>query len=169
MKKQFLECGKIVTTQGIRGEVRVQPWCDTPDFLTEFPTLYLEGGALPVQVEKARTHKNMAILKLEGVDTIEAAVALRGKVLYVDRSDVTLGPDEYFVQDLIGCEVLDADTGVSYGKIYDVRPTGANDVYYLRGASGRERLVPAIEPVVVQRDVEGGIIRIRPLEGLFDD
>ncbi len=169
MKKQFLECGKIVTTHGVRGEVRVQPWCDAPEFLLEFDTLYLEKGQQAIAVQRARVHKNIVILQLEGVGTVEEAVKLRGKVLYVNRSDVPMDDGEYFVQDLIGCTVTDVDTGADYGKIYDVRPTGANDVYYLRDDSGTERLVPAIPDVVLERDIDGGVIRIRPLEGLFDD
>ncbi len=169
MKKQFLECGKIVTTHGVRGEVRVQPWCDAPEFLLEFDTLYLEKGQQAIAVQRARVHKNIVILQLEGVGTVEEAVKLRGKVLYVNRNDVPMDDGEYFVQDLIGCTVTDVDTGADYGKIYDVRPTGANDVYYLRDDSGTERLVPAIPDVVLERDIDGGVIRIRPLEGLFDD
>lgn len=169
MKKRFLECGKIAATHGIRGEVRVQPWCDTPDFLLDFETLYMGKQQEPVRILRARVHKNIVILQLEGVSTVEEAAALRGRILYVNRDDVPMEEGEYFVQDLLGCEVKDIDTGVSYGEIYDIRPTGANDVYYLRDGQGKERLVPAIPQVVLERDVDGGIIRIRPLEGLFDD
>lgn len=169
MKKEFLECGKIVTTHGIRGEVRVQPWCDSPEFLLDFPTLYLDGGKVPVEVERARLHKNVVIFKLKGVDTPEAGAALRNKLLYIKRSDASLEEGECFVQDLIGCRVVDVDTGADYGKIYDVRPTGANDVYYLRDEDGVERLVPVIPQVVLEKDLDGELIKIRPLEGLFDD
>lgn len=169
MKKQFLECGKIVTTQGIKGEVRVQPWCDTPGFLLGFGTLYLEKGKTPLEVERSRAQKNMVVLKIKGIDTVEAAVEMRNRVLFVNRDDVELEEGECFVQDLIGCAVVDADTGADYGEIYDVRPTGANDVYYLRDGAGVERLVPVIPDVVLERDLEAGVVKIRPLEGLFDD
>ena len=142
MRKQFLECGKIVTTQGIKGEVRVQPWCDSPDFLLGFDTLYLDGGRSSLEIERSRVQKNVVVFKFKGTETVEEAV---------------------------GCTVLDADTGRDYGKIYDVRPTGANDVYYLKDAAGVERLVPAIPDVVLSRDLDVGIVTIRPLEGLFDD
>ena len=121
MKKQFLECGKIVTTHGVRGEVRVQPWCDAPEFLLEFDTLYLEKGQQAIAVQRARVHKNIVILQLEGVGTVEEAVKLRGKVLYVNRNDVPMDDGEYFVQDFIDCTVTDVDTGADYGKIYDRR------------------------------------------------
>ena len=90
MKKQFLECGKIVTTHGIKGEVKVQPWCDSPDFLLDFETLFLRRGETPLTVERARVQKNMVVLKIAGVDTPEAAAALRNQVLYIDRADALL-------------------------------------------------------------------------------
>ena len=109
------------------------------------------------------------LFRTSGVAPPAAAAALRNPVRYLDRADAPVGEGEYFVQDLIDCEVFDADTGRSYGKVYDVRPTGANDVYYLRDEAGKERLVPAIPDVVLERDVDAGRIVIRPLEGLFDD
>ena len=170
MKKQYLESGKIVTTHGVRGEVRVQPWCDTPGFLTQFACLYLDArGSQARVVERARVHKNIVIVKFEGVENVEDAAGLRGKTVYIDRADVELEEGECFVQDLIGCTVRDADTGADYGQVYDVRATGANDVSYLRDAAGRERLVPAIADVVLAKDLDAGVITIRPLEGLFDD
>lgn len=170
MKKQFLESGKIVTTQGIRGEVRVQPWCDTPHFLLDFETLYLDKGARPIKILNSRVHKNVVVLKIEGVDTVEQAVLLRNKIVYINRSDADLADDEYFVQDLVGCAVLDADTGKDYGKIFDVESAGgANDVYCIEDEKGIKRYVPAIPQVILERDIDGGIIKIRPLEGLFDD
>ena len=159
MKKQYLESGKIVTTHGVRGEVRVQPWCDTPGFLTQFACLYLDArGSQARVVERARVHKNIVIVKFEGVEIVEDAAGLRGKTVYIDRADVELEEGECFVQDLIGCTVRDADTGADYGQVYDVRATGANDVYYLRDAAGRERLVPAIADVVLAKDLDAGII-----------
>ena len=168
MQKRYLECGKIVSTHGLRGEVRVQPWCDSPDFLVGLPTLYLDSGATPVTVREARAHKNVLILKLAGVDDIDTAAALRGKILCLDRADATLEEGEYFIQDLLGLQVLDADTGEDYGKLTDVLHTGANDVYELTGGQGEKRLVPAIPDVVIERDIAGGTIRIRPLKGLFE-
>ena len=127
MKKQYLESGKIVTTHGVRGEVRVQPWCDTPGFLTQFACLYLDArGSQARVVERARVHKNIVIVKFEGVENVEDAAGLRGKTVYIDRADVELEEGECFVQDLIGCTVRDADTGADYGQVYDVRATGAN-------------------------------------------
>ena len=168
MPKRYLECGKIVSTHGLRGEVRVHPWCDGPDFLLGFSTLYFDKGTAPLTVEDARVHKNVLILKLSGVDNINAAAALRGKILYLDREDVHMDEGEHFVQDLLGLRVLDADTGREYGKITDVLHTGANDVYELTGELGEKKLVPVIPDVVIETDIESGIMHIRPLDGLFE-
>jgi len=168
MLKQYLECGKIVSTHGLGGELRVQPWCDTPDFLLDFEILYLGKDHRPCRVERARVQKNMLLLKLEGIDCIDTAAALRGKILYIDRADAPVEEGEHFVQDLIGLSVVDADTEESYGKLSDVLHTGAHDVYELTREDGKKLLLPAIKDVVIQTDVEGGVMRIRPLKGLFD-
>lgn len=166
MKKQFLETGEIVTTHGIKGEVRVYPWCDSPDFLTGFEHIYLKKGDVQLKVQEARVHKNIVIMKLEGYDTVERAVALRGQTVYINRKDVRLEEGEYFVQDLIGIKVIDDATGEEYGVITEVSQTGANDVYTVKNGSV-EYLIPAIPQVVIDTDTEREIMRIKPLDGLF--
>lgn len=168
MKKQFLEVGKIVGTHGVRGEMRVNPWSDSPDFLTAFKSLYFDEGAEEIKV-KCRPHKNIVLMTAEGVTTVEDAEKLRGKVLYINRDDVKLPEGRNFVQDLIGCKVLDADDkSVEYGEIKDVFKTGANDVYTVK-KDGKEYLVPVIDSVVVEKNVDEGFVLIRPMKGLFDD
>lgn len=167
MKKEYLESGKIVTTHGIRGEVKIMPYTDTPELLCEFDRLFIGKNHDEIYIEKSRVFKNMVIAKIEGIDTVESAEKLRNKVLYMHRDDLELDEDTYFIQDLIGMEVKDADTGVVYGKIADVMQTGANDVYVI-GGNGREYLIPAIPDVVISTDIENDIMLIRPLEGLFD-
>ena len=167
MKKRFLECGKIVATHGLRGEVKVLPWCDGPEALVPIKTFYLDGGNTPKRAERCRIQKNMVLLKLEGVDTPEAAQALRGRVLWLDREEDTLEEGQYYIQDLIGLSVEDADTGERYGILRDVTETGANDVYHVAFPDGRVPLVPAIPQVIAKIDIDGGKMLIRPLEGLF--
>lgn len=167
MKKEYLEAGKIVTTHGIRGEVKIMPYTDSPDLLAEFDRLFMGKEHREVNIERSRVFKNTVIAKIEGVDTPEEAEKLRSKVLYMHRDDLELDEDTYFIQDLIGLEVRDADTDEVYGKIADVMQTGANDVYVIKG-NDREYLVPAIADVVGSTDVDGGVMTIRPLDGLFD-
>ena len=87
MRKQFLEIGKIVATQGIRGEFRVQYYCDSAEVLCDFDTLYLDKGKTEVTVQRAYPHKNIVVMKLEGIDKIEQAQPLVGKLLYLNRDD----------------------------------------------------------------------------------
>ncbi len=166
-KKPYLEAGQIVGTHGVRGELRVQPWCDSPAIFAALTTLYFDGGRQAVKV-KSRPHKNIALTKMEGVDTVQEAAALRGKILYLDRRDVPLEPGRHFIQDLIGLRIVDADTGEEYGELTDVSETGANDVYHMMMGE-REVLIPAIPSVIIDKDIDGGVMRIRPLKGLFDD
>ena len=169
MKKQYLECGKIVTTHGVTGEIKVQPWCNTPEELAEIATLYLDGGKTSLEVQRSRVHKNMTLLKLKGVDSIEQAQTLRGKILWANRNDIPLEEGENFIQDLIGMTVVDADDGHTYGTLSDVSETGANDVYHITFSDGTIRLAPVIPQVVISTDIDSGVMRIRPLKGLFDD
>lgn len=165
--KQYLEIGKIVSVFGLKGEVKVHPWCDTPDFLCEFDTLYYKSGT-PVTVERSRVQKNIVIMKIEGVDTVEQAEKLRNRVLYMDRNDVELDEGCYFVQDLLSLKVIDNVTAEEYGVITDVTVTGANDVYHIKAPDGKMYYIPAIPDVVREVDVQGGIMKITPLDGLFD-
>lgn len=167
-QKPYLEAGQIVGTHGVRGEVRVQPWCDSPQQFATFKKLYWDNqGKQPVKL-RARPHKNIALVMLEGVDTVEAAQVLRGKMLYVDRKDLKLPKGHYLVQDLIGITVVDADTGVTYGTLTDVSQTGANAVYHMQTEKG-EVLIPAIPDVVISIDTKKDILRLRPMKGLLDD
>lgn len=167
MKKEFLEAGKIVTTHGIRGEVKIMPYTDTPELLAEFDRLFMGRNKDEVTIVRSRVFKNMVIAKIEGVDTPEDAEKLRNKLLYMHRDDIELGEDTYFIQDLIGMEVRDADSDELYGVIDDVMQTGANDVYVVKSAD-KELLVPAIADVVISTDIDGNVMTIRPLDGLFD-
>ena len=169
MLKQYLEVGQIVGTHGVRGEVRVNPWCDTPDFLKKFRTLYFDAsGEKSVKVLSSRVHGNIVLMQLEGVATVEEASVLRNKVVYMNRKDAKIPENTYFIQDLIDCRVVDADNGTEYGVLTDVSETGANDVWHIT-KDGKEYLIPAIPPVVIETDVVSGIIKIRPLRGIFDD
>ena len=138
------------------------PYTDYPELLCEFDRLFIGKNHEEIAIERSRAFKGMVIAKLEGVNTPEDASKLRNTILYMHRDE-----DTYFIQDLIGIEVHDADTDFVYGKIADVMQTGANDVYVINGAD-REYLIPAIPEVVISTDIDGNIMTIRPLEGLFE-
>lgn len=170
MIKEFLEIGQVVGTHGVRGELRVDPWCDTPEFFKRFKTLYFDNmGGSAVKVISSRAHGNIVLLCLDGVKSVEEATALRGRVIFMRRKDAKLPEGSYFIAELIGCIAVDADDeSIVFGEVSQVSRTGANDVWHIN-KNGREYLLPAIPDVVVNVDVVKGKVRIRPLKGIFDD
>lgn len=170
MPNQYLEAGRIVGTHGVKGELRLEPWCDSAEFLKPIQTLYWDKqGTQSVKVLASRPHKTLLLLTLEGVESATQGDTLRGKVLYLNRKDFKLPQGSFFIQDIIGLSVIDADTGIRYGKLTDVLRTGANDVYQVTADDKKEYLVPAIASVIVTTDVESGTMMIRPMKGIFDD
>lgn len=170
MIKNYLELGQIVSTHGIKGEVRFNPWCDAPEFVKKFKTLYFDkNGEKSVKVLSARAHGNVAILLLDGIDDVDKARTLKNTVLYMKRSDAKLPKGTWFIQELFDCTVIDNENGEILGTIVDVSGTGANDVWHIKTPKGNEVLIPAIKQVVKEVDVETGIIKINVLKGLFDD
>jgi len=161
MKQEFLEAGQIVNTHGVRGEVKIAPWTDSADFLRAIPTLYL--GGVPYQVESARVHKDMLIAKLSGVDTVEAAEALRNKVLSFRRADAALPEGTFFLADIIGLPVID-EAGAPLGKLIEVLTATAQRVYVVRGE--REIMIPAVPAFILETNVDGGYIKVRLIEGM---
>lgn len=169
MKKEYLEIGKIVNIHGLRGDVKVMPWCDEPELLCEFDRLFIDKDKKEIFTEDAKVFKNTVIMHFKGCDTPEAAEKLRNKILYMHRDDLELDEGVYFIQDLIGLRVIDADNGRVYGTIKDVSQTGANDVYEVFDSElNKTYWIPAIPDVVVETDIDGEIMKIRPLEGLLD-
>ena len=165
MKNQFLEAGQIVNTHGIQGEVKIVPWCDTPEFLCQFDTLYLDGR--PVKVLARRVHKGNVLARLEGVSDVNAAMVLKGKTVFIDRTGVELPDGRHFIADLIGLDVLDADSGEKLGVVADVLTPPAHEVYVVKGE--HEYMIPAVDEFLVETSVEGGYLKVRLIEGMRTD
>ena len=165
MQQQYLEVGKVTAVHGLMGEVRVQPWADSPDFLCQFKTLYMDEAHFPMTVERARVHKNMVIIKFQGPCDVPSALSLRGATLYIDRADVQLPEGAFFLADIYGLEVQDAATGEVLGQIDDVLTLPANNVYVVRGGE-RELMIPAVPQFIAETDIQGGRIRVNMMEGL---
>ena len=165
MKTDLLKAGKIVNTHSLRGEVRIYPYCDDADFLCDFDSLYVENEIY--DVVSSRVHKGQALVKFEGINNINEAETLVGKLVYIDKNEVELEEGRYFIEDIKGLEVYDIDTGVKYGKVINVIETGANDVFEIL-SEDKTLLIPKIDDVVKEIDIEKGVILIRPLKGLFE-
>jgi len=164
---KFLKTGKIVSTHGIKGELKAEAWCNSPYDLLEYPNLYFNESE-NLDIEFMRVHKNAVIFKLSGVNTLDDAQKYIGKILYVDRDDVELD-GSFFIADLIRLSVFDAgDQNILYGKITEITSNGAHDVYHITDSNGKLRLFPAVEDMIVSTDIEQKKMFIRPLKGLFE-
>ena len=165
MKNQFLEAGQIVNTHGIQGEVKIVPWCDTPEFLCQFDTLYID--AKPVKVRATRVHKGNVLATLEGISDVNAAMTLKGKTVSIDRTGVVLPEGRHFIADLMGLEVIDDATGEKLGVVADVLTPPAHEVYVVKGE--HEYMIPAVDEFLAETNVEGGYIKVRLIEGMRTD
>lgn len=163
MKSDLLPTGQIVNTHGLRGHVKVMPWADDPADLLDFDRFFLDGKEYAVQ--SGSLQKNMVLLKLAGVDSIEDASRLRGKELCISRQDVELEDGTVFIADLIGASVL-AD-GKEIGKITEVLTPPGNDVYVVEGE--HSYLIPAVKEFVEEINTDAGYVRVRLIEGMQTD
>ena len=161
MKLQFLEAGQIVTTHGVRGEMKVLPWADSPDFLLNFNRVLIDGKEYAV--ESCRIQKSCNLLKLVGIDTMEAAQAMHGKTLMIYREDTD--PDIIFAAELIGVDVYYDDKHI--GKVADVLDYPGNKVYVVKGE--REYMIPAVKAFILSTDMEANRMQVKLIEGMAAD
>ena len=160
-KNQYLEIGQIVNTHGIRGEVRIQPWADSPEFLLRFKTFYIDGA--PVRVRAARVHKGCVIALFDGVEDVNAAMGLKNKTLCIDRADARLPKGSFFLADILGARVV-AEDGAELGALADTLDLPGQRVYVVRGE--REHLIPAVPEFILHTDADAGVITVRLIEGM---
>lgn len=167
--KKYLEVGKINNTHGVKGELKLTLWCDDIEYLKQFKTLYFDDkGEKAVELLSARPQKNLAIIRLDGIDTMEKAEKLKGKLLYCDRDDAKIEEGSNYIADLIGCYVVDIDTEEEYGQVNDVLNYGSCDIYDIE-SWGKHTLIPATDDIVKEINVEYKVIRIKKMKGLFDE
>ena len=170
MAVEYLECGKCVTTHGVRGDLKVESWCDTPLVLSKIKTLYVakSGEYSPLKVEKATVHKGAVLVKLAGVNTVEEAEKFRNTVFYAHRNDIPKGKNAVFIADMIGLDVIDVNTSLTLGKLSEVFEGGASQIYTVKTPGGKDVMIPAVPEFIKKIDTESGIY-ISPIEGMFDE
>ena len=161
MKLQFIEAGEIVTTHGVKGEVKVMPWVDGPEILCEFDRCRIAGKEY--EIESCRVQKTCNLVKLSGVDTMEAAQAMRGKVIELYREDID--NEVIFAAELIGVDVY-AD-GNLLGKITEVLDYPGNAVYVVTGE--HEYMIPAVKQFILSTDLEANTMQVKIIEGMRSD
>ena len=160
-KKKYVEAGKIVNTHGIAGELKIEVWLDSPAFFKRFKRLFIEGREY--RIAGGRVHKDFFIAKLEGIDDINAAMPFKEKTVSVSSGDAGLGRGDFFLQDLIGAEVIDEKQG-NIGRLREIMEAPASMVYIVEGS--QEHLIPAVPEFILSQDPEEGIIRVRLIEGM---
>ncbi|MBQ7795000.1 MAG: 16S rRNA processing protein RimM [Lachnospiraceae bacterium] len=168
--EKLLRVGVITSTHGVRGEVKVFPTTDDMNRFKKLKTVILDTGKeqQTLNIEHVKFFKNMVILKFKGFDNINDVEMWRQKDLLIKREQaVRLSPDENFIVDLIGLDVV-TDEGEKLGVMQDVLQTGANDVYIVKTAAGKEILLPAIKDCILNVDLEKGEMLVHVLDGLLD-
>ena len=161
MRLQFIEAGEIVTTHGVRGEVKVLTWLDDPEMLCEFERCRIDGKEYIM--DQVRVQKTCNLVKLQGIDTMDAAQAMRGKVIELYREDID--EDVIFAAELIGMEVYAGDALI--GKIREVLDYPGNSVYVVRGEY--EYMIPAVKQFILDTDMEGNRMQVKLIEGMRSD
>ena len=161
MKLDFLDAGEIVTVHGIKGEFKVLPWVDSPEFLTEFDRVRIDGTEYAVL--SCRVQKTCNLLKLRGIDTVEDAQLLRGKTVQIFREDAPEGL--IFAAELIGVRVI--CDGVTLGEITDVLDYPGNSVYVVEGE--HSYMIPAVKEFVLSTDIDANEMHVKIIEGMRTD
>ena len=162
-RQEYIEAGKIVNTHGVHGEVKIEVWLDSPDFLRSCGRVFLDGRER--KILSAREQKQFLIARLEGVDDLNAAIPLKGKTITIFRGDAGLPDGAYFLQDIIGAEVRD-EAGNSIGRLEDILERPASDIYVIRAEDGTEHLVPAVPAFIRGVDADAGVITVHLIEGM---
>ena len=160
MKLQFVEAGEIVTTHGVRGEVKVLTWLDCPEMLCEFDRCRVGGKEF--EITQCRVQKTCNLMKLAGIDTMEDAQALRGKVVELYREDID--DDVIFAAELVGVDVY--ANGECIGKITEVLDYPGNSVYVVDDG---KYMLPAVKEFILSTDMEKNEMQVKLIEGMRSD
>lgn len=170
-KEKYLECGKIVGTHGVRGTVRLECYCDSPQVLAKLRTMYVkekDGGFRPFKVKASSVQKSMVLCSFEEIVSLEEAIPMKGTLLYADRGDFRLRKNDFFIADLLQLPVIDADTGEKYGVLKETLQPGAQDIYVVEEEDGKTFMIPVVPEFVARIETEGDAagIYVRLIEGM---
>ena len=170
MKKEYLECGRVVNAHGVRGVLKVESWCDSPKVLASRKRVFLaekDGGYKEIKILSSSVSGALVLLTLEGIETREDAVAMKNTILYLHREDIPLKKGEMLIADMIGLSVIDASSGRVYGEIINVTDAPRGKLYYIKTPSG-EVIYPSGEQFIKEIVPEVGMY-ITPIAGFFDE
>ena len=161
MKYQRIEAGQIINTHGVNGEVKIEVWLDSPSFMRKFRRFFIRDREM--NVISSRIQKNFLLVKLEGIDNLNAAMSLKGAIVLIEREDAELSPGEYFLCELIGARVLD-ETGRELGILKEIEELPKGFLYIVAGET--EHLIPAVPEFIKSVDAEQGVLTVSLIEGM---
>ena len=168
MEKNYLECAKVANTHGVHGALKLISLCDSPEVLASLKRMYLKNGA--EYTELTATHafvqKEMAVVSFEQIDSLEKAIPLKNKLLYAKREDIPKEDGAFFISDLIGLEIRDADTGELYGRLKEVISPAGRDIYVVKTETG-EFMIPVVPEFIIGIYPDEGKIAVRLIEGMM--
>jgi 16S rRNA processing protein RimM len=171
MPNDLISIGKISSTYGYEGIVKVLPLTDFPERFNNIRNIKISrhGNVEEFTIETVKPYNNIFLLKFKGIDTKEQANEYRGALLMVEENEVYPLPEGYYYHfQLIGMQVYDAEKG-SLGQLKEIIETGANDVYVVRGEKYGEILIPAIKEVILDVDTAQNKMQVKLLPGLIED
>ena len=163
-KSTYIDAGRIVNTHGVRGELKVEVWLDSPEYLKRFERVFLNGQER--KLLSGFVQKQFLICALEGVGDLNAAIPLKGRILQIAREDAKLPPGAYFQQDILGCPVFRDTDGEKVGVLEDILERPASDIYVVRDNDGEEHLIPAVPEFIREVDADEGRIVVHMIEGM---
>lgn len=169
-RKKYLCVGKIVGSRGLKGELKVEHYCDSPEVFFDIENLFIDINADPLKIDGMRVHKSQVLLFLNGIENKDSAEKLKGKYIYAFSDDIPIEPGSYFIEELKDCDVYNFASNRFYGTLKDVFNTGANDIYEIYNSEeDKEYLVPVIKGTLVDVNFDENKIFINPIEGIFDE
>lgn len=165
--RKFLEAGKIINTKGLKGEVKIESYCDSPACFEDFSELFLDpNGQKPLKLTKINIYKGFVYAYFEGINDIDSAFKLKNKLLYVNRDALNIPEGRILIDDIIGTAVYDSKTNEQIGVLAEVFNCGASDIYrVVDKKSNLEHLIPAVDDFLKSVDTDG--IYINVIEGLL--
>ncbi len=167
-ENRYIECGKIINTHGCAGGIKAESWCNTERDLAGLKRIFLfeQSEYIEHKINKASVFKQFVLLEFSDVTDMDTAMLLKNKTIYALREDFKLANGEFFLVDMIGLDVIDADDGTVYGHLQEIINRGASDIYVIQTSNG-ERMMPAVDEFVISVDINKGIF-VRPIEGMLD-
>ena len=167
MENRYIECAKIINTHGCHGGIKLESWCNSPEELAALSRIFVKDGQgyTEYKLRRASVFKQFVVADLAGVEDMDAALLLKNRICYALREDFQLEDGEYFIADLVGLPVLDAESGREYGKVKELINRGASDIYVVETPNG-EAMIPAVPAFVDRVDMASGVF-VKPIDGMF--